>query len=132
MTFSDNISKDNYLLLAIKHYSSYNLIQSEFEEDLRHVKYIKKLFQKYRSSNILKERLILNHIICLSNVFGVEFATRFLFFRVNIKDYDILKTFLLALDYLPDVVKGVDGKDIVTDFIPVNLEVAKILRKDLL
>lgn len=127
----DNLTKENFTLLSAKYYNVLNLLQSEFEEDLKHIKYIKKLFQKYRSSNQLKERLILNHIICLSNVFGVEYATRLLFFKCNKEDYDILKTFLIALDYLPNTVKGIEGVDIETDFIPVDLNAAKWLRIEL-
>lgn len=127
----DNLTKENYIFLAMRRYDSPNLLMSEFEEDFKHIKYIKKLLQKYRTVGILKERLILNHIICLANVFDVEFATRLLFFRINEEDYDVLKTFLLALDYLPDIVRGIDGRDIKTDLIPVNMSVAKVLRSEL-
>ena len=55
---------------------------SEFEEDLSRLSYVKRLIRKYKSSGDLKERLILNHIIVLTNVFGVEPAIRMLFFIV--------------------------------------------------
>ena len=89
----------------------------------------KKLFRKYKKSNILKERLILNHIILIYNVFGVEAATRILFFRIDERDYDILKTFLLYLNYMPDRVEGINGKNIDSSTIMVDMNIAEILRK---
>lgn len=124
----DNLTEQNYLLYAIKIYESPKCIMSEFETDITHIKYIKKLFRKYKTTDILNERLILNHIICLGNVFGVEATVRLLFFRVNKKDYNILKTFLLYLEYMPDIVKGINGQNIRTEDIPVDLTVAKLLR----
>jgi len=73
--------------------------------------------------------LILNHIILLNNVFGLEATARILFFRIDEKDYDALKTFLVYLNLLPEVVKGIRGKTIVTDVIPVDMRIAEILRK---
>jgi len=73
--------------------------------------------------------LILNHIILLNNVFGLEATARILFFRIDEKDYDALKTFLVYLNLLPEVVKGIRGKTIVTDVIPVDMRIADILRK---
>jgi hypothetical protein len=78
--------------------------------------------------DVLSERLILNHIICLSNVFGVEATVRLLFFRVNKKDYDMLKTFLLYLEYMPDMIQGINGKNIRTEDISVDLKIATVLR----
>ncbi len=125
----DDLNEQNFLLYAIKAYDTPNCIMSEFEDDLKHIKYIKKLLQKYNSSKVLNERLILNHIICLSNVFGVEASVRLLFFKINKKDYSILKTFLLYLDYMPDIVNKINGKDIKTENIPVDLYVANYLRR---
>lgn len=124
----DTLNEQNYLLYAMKAYESPRCILSEFEEDLRHIKYIKRLFRKYKTTDILNERLILNHIICLSNVFGVDATVHLLFFRVNKKDYGLLKTFLLYLEYMPDIIIGINGKNIRTEDIPVDLSVAAILR----
>lgn len=124
----DQLTEQNFLLYAIKAYESPNCIMSEFSEDLRHIKYVKRLFRKYKTCNILNERLILNHLICLSNVFGVEPTVRLLFFKVSKKDYGLLKTFLLFLEYMPDIVFGINGKNIRTEDVPVDLEVAKFLR----
>jgi hypothetical protein len=102
---------------------------SEFEGDLKRTKYLKRLFRRYKATKILKERLILNHIILLNNVFGPEATARILFFRTDEKDYDALKTFLLYLNLLPETVMGIRGKNIITDIIPVDMRVAEILRK---
>jgi hypothetical protein len=65
----------------------------------------------------------------LYNVFGAEPATRILFFRVDEIDYDVLKTFLIYLNYMPDNVKGINGKDIISSDILIDMNVAEILRK---
>jgi hypothetical protein len=101
---------------------------SEFEEDLKRIKYIKRLIKRYKTTGELKERLILNHIIILSNVFGTRNAVRMLFFKLDEQDYQILKTFLMFLDYMPDYITGVRGKDIWSRNISVDLFVGKRLR----
>ena len=112
----------------MKAYNSPHYIMSEFESDLKRLKYIKRLFRRYKATKALKERLILNHIILLYNVFGVEAATRILFFRTDKRDYDVLKTFLLYLNYMPDRVKGINGVDIISTDILVDMNVAEVLR----
>ena len=93
----------NYLSFAIKHYSNPQCKSvDEFQDDLNRIKYIKRLFRKYLSSGDLRERLILNHLIIFSNVFGVEAAGKILFFKMDIDLYPILKTFLVYLDYFPE------------------------------
>ena len=90
----DDLNEDNFFLYAIKAYSSPHCIMSEFESDLKRTKYIKRLIRKYKVSHNLKERLILNHIILIYNVFEAEAATRILFYKTDLRDYDVLKTFL--------------------------------------
>ena len=124
----DDLNEDNFLLYAMKAYNSPHYIMSEFESDLKRLKYIKRLFRRYKATKALKERLILNHIILLYNVFGVEAATRILFFRTDKRDYDVLKTFLLYLNYMPDRVKGINGVDIISTDILVDMNVAEVLR----
>lgn len=101
---------------------------SEFESDIRRTKYIKKLIRKYNITNELKERLILNHIILLSNVFGPEPTTRILFFKFDVDDYGILKTFLLYLNMMPDIVMGINGINLQSSDILVDMDVANKLR----
>lgn len=125
----DDLTEDNFIMYAMKAYSSPHCIMSEFESDLKRTKYLKRLFRRYKITKGLKERLILNHIILLYNVFNTEAATRILFFRIDEKDYDILKTFLIYLNYMPDRVKGINGKDIISSDILIDMNVADILRK---
>lgn len=124
----DDLNDDNFLLYAVKAYTSPHCIMSEFEGDLKRTKYLKRLFRRYKLSKALKERLILNHIILLYNVFGAEPATRILFYRVDESDFDVLKTFLIYLNYMPEKVKGINGKDIISSDILLDMDVADILR----
>jgi hypothetical protein len=124
----DNLNDDNFLLYAMKCYDSPNAIMSEFEEDLKRIKYVKRLIKRYRATGELKERLILNHLIILSNVFGTRNSVRMLFYKVDKEDYDILKTFLLFLNYMPDMVSGIKGKNIHRSDISVDVFVGKRLR----
>ena len=125
----DDLNDDNFLMYAVKAYTSPHCIMSEFEGDLKRTKYLKRLFRRYKVTKTLKERLILNHIILLYNVFGAEPATRILFFRIDEQDYDVLKTFLIYLNYMPDKVKGIRGKDIISSDILIDMNVADILRQ---
>jgi hypothetical protein len=124
----DDLNDENFMMYAMKCYDSPNCIMSEFEEDLKRIKYIKRLIKRYKTTGELKERLILNHIIILSNVFGTRNAVRMLFFKLDEQDYQILKTFLMFLDYMPDYVTGIRGKDIWARNISVDLFVGKRLR----
>ena len=125
----DDLNEDNFVMYAVKCYTSPSCLMSEFEGDLKRTKYLKRLFRRYKATKNIKERLILNHIILLNNVFGPEATTRILFFRIDEKDYDSLKTFLLFLNILPKTVMGIRGRNISTDLIPVDMKIADILRK---
>lgn len=124
----DDLNDENFMIYAMKCYDSPNCIMSEFEEDLKRIKYIKRLIKRYKTTGELKERLILNHIIILSNVFGTRNAVRMLFFKLDEQDYQILKTFLMFLQYMPDYITGIKGKDIWSRNISVDLFVGKRLR----
>jgi len=124
----DNLHDDNFMIYAMKAYDSPNCIQSEFEEDLKRLKYVKRLIKRYRITGELRERLILNHITILGNVFGVESCVRMLFYKLDRDDFDILKTFLLFLNYMPQIVTGIRGNNINSSDISVDLFVAKRLR----
>lgn len=115
----------------MREYNSPHCIMSEFESDYKRIKYIKRLFRRYKQTEILKERLILNHIILLYNVFDLEVATRLLFFRVDKRDYDVLKTFLVYLNYIPTVgtIKGISGENITISEIQLDMDVVNKLRK---
>jgi hypothetical protein len=125
----DDLNDENFMMYAMKCYNSPNCIMSEFEGDIKRTKYLNRLFRRYKVSKSLKERLILNHIILLNNVFGPEVTSRILFYRIDERDYDILKTFLLYLNLMPDMVYGINGNNIRTSEIPVDMNIAEILRK---
>ena len=125
----DDLNDENFTMYALKCYSAPNCVMSEFEGDIKRTKYLKRLFRRYKVTKTLKERLILNHIILLNNVFGPEVTTRILFYRIDERDYDILKTFLLYLNIMPDMVYGIRGKNIRSTDIPVDMNIAEILRQ---
>ena len=96
------MTEENYILYAMKNYDNPQCMgMREFQEDMARIVYLKRLFRRYKKSGVLRDRLILNHIITLYNVFGMEAATRLLFFRIEADLHDILKTFLVFLEYLP-------------------------------
>ena len=125
----DDLNEDNFMLYAMKSYASPNCVMSEFEGDIKRTKYLKRLFRRYKVTKTLKERLILNHVILLNNFFGPDVTARILFYRIDERDYDILKTFLLYLNIMPERVSGINGKTIHTTEIPVDMNIAEILRK---
>jgi hypothetical protein len=124
----DDLNENNFIIYAMKAYDSPNCVMSEFEEDLKRLKYIKRLIKKYKVTGELKERLILNHIIVMGNVFGTESSVRMLFYKFDPDDYSILKTFLIFLNYMPKVILGIRGSNIHSSDITVDLFVAKRLR----
>jgi hypothetical protein len=124
----ENLTDDNIFLYAAKEYEKPNAVMSEFEEDFSRILYIKRLLTKYYASGILKERLILNHIVILYNVFGIEAATRLLFAKLEEKDYEVIKPFLIFLNFLPNVVKGIRGKNIITSDIKLDKGSIECLR----
>jgi hypothetical protein len=124
----NNLNDDNFMLYAMKAYDKPNAIVSEFEEDLKRIKYVKRLINRYKDTGELKERLILNHIIILSNVFGVEPAVRMLFYKLDVGDYMILKTFLLFLNFMPKYINGIRGKYINSSDIGIDVIIGKKLK----
>ena len=123
----DDLNDDNFLMYAVKCYTSPHCIQSEFDGDIKRTKYLKRLFRRYKITKSVKERLILNHIILLNNVFGPEATARILFYKTDVRDYDILKTFLDYLRIMPDVVYGINGKNIYSSDIQLNTDIVKVL-----
>ncbi len=125
----DNLNEDNFIMYAMKCYTSPHCILSEFESDIKRTKYLKRLFRRYKSTKSVKERLILNHIILLNNVFGPEATSRILFYKIDERDYDVLKTFLSYLDIAPEYVHGIRGKNIDVSAIPLDKKIIEILLK---
>lgn len=124
----DNLTSDNIMMYAVKAYDKPNCIMSEFSEDMKRFNYLKRLFRRYRKHNELRERLVLNHLVVLNNVFGAEVMTRLLFYEMAESDYPQLKTYLLFLSCMPEIVRGIKGKDILSSDIEVDMNIANELR----
>jgi hypothetical protein len=125
----NDLNDGNFLIYAIKAYDKPQMIQSEFDEDIKRIKYVKRLLRKYKQTGEFKERLILNHVIILSNVFGVEATVNMLFFKVDKEDYSLLKTILIFLNYMPKRLSvSFDKYHLRQEEIMVDLDIASRLR----
>ena len=124
----ENLTEDNIMLYAAKAYDRPNCIMSEFTEDMKRLNYLKRLFRRYQKHGEMRERLILNHIVVLYNIFGPEALTRILFYNTNKDDYSILKTYLLFLNLMPEKIRGINGKDVVSSDISIDIKIAEVLR----
>jgi hypothetical protein len=119
------LTNDNFILYATKMYTNPSCTNiNEFYEDLSRIKYIKRLLLRFKKGGELKERLILNHIIILQNIFGVEASVRILFFKLNTELHSPLKSFLEYLKYLPTYCPEADIEQIQQDH-----RIDKILRE---
>jgi hypothetical protein len=119
------LSEDYFLLYAIKLYDNPTCKGiNEFYEDLNRIKYIKRLFNKYETKKVLRERLVLNHILTLNNVFGPEGCSRILFYKIEKKYYSYLKTFLDFLNILPEEIPETKIQD-----IPLDHRIQKMLQE---
>lgn len=118
------IDSKNFLFYCIKHYDNPHCLGiDEFNDDLKRIKYIKKLFTRYIETGELKERLILNHIIILNNVFGPNALCRILFYKLK-KHLPLLKPFLIYIHVLPEIVNNIHCDD-----IPLDQTIVETLRK---
>ena len=124
----DELNNDNVTIYAVKAYDRPNCVMSEFKDDMKRFNYLKRLFKRYRKLDELRERLVLNHLVVLYNVFGPEVATRLLFYKMSKDDYPALKTYLVFLSVMPDRVRGIKGQDIISSDIPIDMKIADILR----
>ena len=126
----DDLNEKNFLLYAMKEYDNPQCVQvEEFYDDLKKVKYIKRLLNQYLNEGILKERLLLNHIIVFYNVFPVRSATRILFLKIEEEFWPILKTFLVYLSYMPEIIDSINGRTILSADIQLDQGVVDRLRK---
>ena len=127
----DDLNEKNFLLFAMQHYDNPQCVEvEEFNDDLRKIKYIKRLFNQYSLGGELKERLLLNHIIVFFNVFQTKAATRILFFKLDEKFWPVLKTFLFYLKFMPeDKIESINGKEMLVTDILMDQGVIDSLRK---
>ena len=101
MRFTE-LNEKNFLIFAIKHYENPHAVTREdFDKDLNHFKYIKRLLKRYRNNGDLRSHLLINHFIILYNLFG-EAATPMLFYKIDRDYWDVVKTFIIFLGRLPD------------------------------
>ena len=127
------IRPDNVIMFAMKHYSNpQGDTQTEFNEDMKRFKYIKRLLRKYDDTGDLKERLILNHIIVIYNQFGQEAGTRLLFLKLE-GYYPQLVPFLRILKRCPEVVPqiGLPTEDIHISKVKEDILISEILDKEI-
>ena len=118
------MNESNFVMYAMKNYENPTCTGiDEFYEDLNRVKYIKRLFRKYEKNGVLRERLILNHLIILGNVFGPLTCSRIMFYKTESEMHSYLKTFLVYLNYLPKEIEDVD-----LDKIPLEQGMIEKLR----
>jgi hypothetical protein len=126
----DKLTDENFLIYCAKIYDNPQCHSTdEFLEDLQRIKYIKKLITRYTENGDLKERLILNHLIILNNVFGAEFLCRVLYLKMR-PQYPYLKPFLILLNILPDIFYNVRDETVIkTDIIPMDNKIVEKLRE---
>ena len=127
----DDLNEKNFLLYAMKEYNNPQCVDiDEFNDDLKKIKYIKRLLNQYISEGNLKERLLLNHIIVFFNVFTTKAATRILFYKMEEEFWPMLKTFLFYLNYMPeDKIESINGREILVTDIPMDQRIIDSLRQ---
>ena len=122
MIFNE-LNDGNFLLFAIQNYDNPQAVTKEdFDKDLNHFKYIKRLLKRYKNTGQLKTHLLINHFIVLYNIFG-DATTPMLFYKIEDDLWDVMKTFIIFLNRMPDHPK--------TRFhdIPVDLDCLAELHK---
>jgi hypothetical protein len=122
------LTEENFETFAVEWYKNPNCHSTEeFMEDYYRFKYLKRLFKKYESTGVLKERLILNHIVILYNVFDNKACTKMLFFKLQ-KHLHILKPFLILINRLPDRI-NINNINLFTSDIRLDSHVVNKLRE---
>lgn len=103
MKIFDTLNRKNFELYAAQNYNNPECIDiEEFKEDLARFKYLKRLLRRYEVNDELQERLILNHLIVLYNVFGIESANKMIWYKIEPEHWTYIKPFLVFLNYLPE------------------------------
>lgn len=124
----ESLNDENFLLFCAKHYDSAGYNTEEFFEDINRIKYLKKLITRYKETGELKERLILNHIIILNNIFGAEITCKILYFKMK-DQMEFIKPFLIFLNIMPERLYNIGGEIIITDEIKMDSKIIEVLRK---
>jgi len=125
----DDISENNIELYCMKYYDNPQCIGTEdYRDDMKRFKYLKRLLNHYLTTHELKQRLILNHLIMIYNLFDNEAATRILFYKIDENSWQVLKPFLIYLKRMPKIVRSIRSKDIRETDIILDQNVVKQLR----
>ena len=124
----DELTEDNFMIFAAKHYVNPHCKGiDDFNEDLNHFKYLKRLFNRFQKDGVLKTNLIVSHIIVLYNVFEAQAMTRMLFHKIEEDQWSLLKPFLIMMNHLPEQI--IEGSKIInTVDISLNKEIVEELR----
>jgi len=125
----EKLTDENFLIYAAKYYDNVHCVTTEeFLEDLKRIKYIKKLITRYVENGDLKERLILNHLIILNNLFGAEHLCRILYLKMK-PQFEYIKPFLILLNILPERLFNIKNENVInTDLIAMDETIIKKLR----
>ena len=125
----DDLNDDNFLMYVMKEYNNVQCLDTEeFYDDLKKIKYIKRLFNIYKNTGQLKERLLLNHFIIFFNVFPVEAGVRILFYKIEQHFWPMVKTILIYLDRMPDKIESIRGQTIRSSEIDLDEGMVRRLR----
>ena len=125
----DDLNEGNFLMYSMKEYNNIQCVDiEEYYDDLKKIKYIKRLFNIYLNDGQLKERLILNHLIVFYNVFPIQAGTRILFYKIEEQFWPMLKTFLIFLERMPDKIESIRGKTILATDIKLDEGIVTKLR----
>ena len=125
----DDLTESNFQLFAMKYYANPHCTDMlEFHDDLKRIRYIKRLFKKYKETGEMKERLIINHLMVLYNTFESRAMTRMLVLKLD-EYLDCLKPFLILLNYWTTELGRVKGKTVVDSEIGLDQNLVQILRQ---
>lgn len=123
------INKNNYKLIAARYYSSPIFLQSEFELDLKHLRYVQRAISRFGNSGKLNEKVTINRIILMCNVFGISLTVKLLFLFVEEKNYSTLATMLSFLSILPSTVTNISDRPLDTTIIQIDNKLMTILQE---
>lgn len=128
----ENLTEKNYILYAMKYYENPQcLSEDDFYDDLKILKYLKRLFNRYELTGELKTRLILNHLIMFTNVFPPSVAARILFLKIEERHWSILKTFLDTLSFMPDYLEKINDSYVLKSKIKTINEVEYNIQEEI-
>lgn len=131
MNLYSNLTDENIELYCIRHYNNPQCISVEdYHNDMRRFKYIKRLLNQFHNHGTVKIRLLLNHVIMIYNIFDPEPATRILFFKITEQYWDVIKPLLIHLNLMPEIVQGINNRDIRSSDIQLNESIVQLLREN--